>query len=240
MERVRTGIEELDKKMEGGYPLGRTILVTGGTGSGKTILGHHLIYQGCVEDRKCMIIATEETVEDILAQAESVGRNLREYYEKGSLIIDKTYEERTLHARSVLAYGIEHIDELQSNLLGLLERIPDDVDIVLIDNIGVFTLNMSPNEFRVQFDSLVYGLAEKNITSMVITDLSSDERTDGVAAYSAYGVIRMSVQDNPYTGSRGRFLEIVKIRNTRIPLDPLPFDITPEGIVFQKREANER
>ena len=236
MERIHTGIEELDSKIEGGYPLGRTMLVTGTTGSGKTILGLHMISKGCLDGKKCMIIATEELIEDILAQSESLGMDVKKYYENGSLIIDRVYEERTMYASSVLTYGIEDIDDLQSNLLGLLDKIPDDIDILLVDNIGVFTLNMSPNEFRAQFDSLIYGFGKKNLTAMVISDLVSDERMSGIAAYSVYGVMKTSVQDDPYTGVRQRFLEIIKIRNTNIPLDPLRFEITQGGIAFLKKE----
>ena len=88
MERIHRGIKELDSKIEGGYPLGRTMLVTGTTGSGKTILGLHLISRGCLDGKKCLIIATEEPAEDILAQAESLGTDVRKYYENGSLIIE--------------------------------------------------------------------------------------------------------------------------------------------------------
>ncbi len=236
MERVRTGIEELDTKTGGGYPKRRTMLVTGTTGTAKTIIGIHFIYQGCLEGKKCRIIATEEIPEDILEQAESLGMHLGDYYEKGSLFIDKVYEERTGHAGEVMSFGIEKIDELQSNLLGLLERIPDDTDIVLVDNIGVFTLNMSANEFRAQFDTLIFGFSKKNITAMVIMDSDANERMGGVAAYSVYGIIKTSIKDNPYTGERERFLEILKIRNTTISLNPVKFEITSKGIVLLKKE----
>ena len=206
MERVRTGVDELDKKIEGGYPAGRTILVTGTTGSGKTILGLHFIHRSCLDGRKCRIIATEEIPEDILQQADSLGMHLRDYYEKGALSIDRVYEERTGHAGEVMSLGIEKIDELQSNLLGLLERIPGDTSIVLIDNIGVFTLNMSANEFQAQFDTLIFGLSRRNITAMVIMDTDADERMGGVAAYSVYGIIKTSIKDNPYKDERERFL----------------------------------
>ena len=39
MERISTGLEKLDSKLQGGYPEGKGILITGNTGSGKTILG---------------------------------------------------------------------------------------------------------------------------------------------------------------------------------------------------------
>lgn len=238
MDRISTGIEGFDEKIEGGYPAGRTILVMGETGSGKTILGLHLIYQGCLENKKCSIIATEELPEDIIAQAESLGMHLAEFYENGTLIINKIYEERTGRARDVLELGVETIDRLQSNVLGLLEHVPEGTDIVLIDNIGVLTLNMSTNEFRAQFDSLIHCLTKKKITTMVIMDLSSDEHTGGVAAYSAYGVIKTSKIDNPYTNARERFIELLKIRNTKTPLNPIRFDITSSGIVLLKNEKD--
>ena len=45
MERVPTGIAELDAKLSGGYPKGKGLLVTGVSGAGKTIFGLHLLYQ---------------------------------------------------------------------------------------------------------------------------------------------------------------------------------------------------
>lgn len=236
MKRIRTGIKGLDEMVGGGYPRGRTILVKGTTGSGKTIIGLHLIYQSCLDGLKCMIIATEESPEDIMEQADSLGMSLTKYLKKGNLIIEKVYEERTGHARDVLSYGVEAIDELQSNILGLLDRIPDNIDVVLIDNMGVFILNMSSNEFRAQFDSLIHGLMKKKATVMVITDISSDIQTDGVAAYSVFGVLKTSIIDNPFTGSRERIIEILKMRNTSIPLDPIRFDITSEGIVILRKK----
>jgi len=39
MDRIKTGIYGLDDVIEGGFPGGRTILVTGAAGTGKTIMG---------------------------------------------------------------------------------------------------------------------------------------------------------------------------------------------------------
>jgi flagellar protein FlaH len=235
MDRVKTGISGLDEIIDGGYPRGRSILITGTTGSGKTILGVSFIHQACLEGRKSMIIATEELPDDVIAQAESVGNPLGKFQKNGTLVIDKVYEERTVNAKEIIAYGIDDIDELQSNIIGLLERIPKEIECVLIDNIGVFTLNLSPNEFRAQFDSLVAGLTKKNITTILIMDSSADNRTENIASYSVYGMLRASIKDNPFTGARERLLEILKIRNTRISLDPQRFEITSKGIEIMKK-----
>ncbi|MCX9025732.1 MAG: hypothetical protein OIN85_06505 [Candidatus Methanoperedens sp.] len=235
MERLPSGIKELDEKIGGGYPRARTMFVTGTTGSGKTILGIHFIHQGCLDNKKCVLLATEESAEDIIVQSESLGLPLTEYYEKGILKIDRIYEERTKYASEVFKYGIENFEDLQSNIFGLLDRIPDDTEIVVIDNIGVFTLNMTPNDFRAQFDALISGLTKKNVTSMLIMDSVADERTESVSSYSVYGVLRILIKDNPFTGVRERLMEFLKIRNTKIHLDPIRFDITSEGIVLLKK-----
>lgn len=235
MERVSTGIKELDGKIGEGYPRNRTTLLSGTTGSGKTILGLHFIYKGCFDGKKCAMIATEETPEDLISQAESIGLPLSKYYKNGVLDIERVYDERAEYIKDVLAFDITNIDELQSNIIGLLDRIPKDTEIVLIDNIGVFTLNMSTNEFRAQFDALVHGLAKRGITAVIILDSASDERTGGIAAYSVYGVIKTSIKENPYTGSRERLIEILKMRNTKTQLDPVRFEVTSNGIVLLKK-----
>lgn len=235
MERVSTGIKELDGKIGEGYPRNRTTLLSGTTGSGKTILGLHFIYKGCFDGKKCAMIATEETPEDLISQAESIGLPLSKYYKNGVLDIERVYDERAEYIKDVLAFDITNIDELQSNIIGLLDRIPKDTEIVLIDNIGVFTLNMSTNEFRAQFDALIHGLAKRGITAVIILDSASDERTGGIAAYSVYGVIKTSIKENPYTGSRERIIEILKMRNTKTQLDPVRFEVTSNGIVLLKK-----
>jgi KaiC/GvpD/RAD55 family RecA-like ATPase len=235
MNRLHTGVTGLDDIIDGGYPKGRTLLILGTTGSGKTILGVSFIQQACSQGMKSMIIATEELPGDILLQSESVGKPLEKFYKNGTLLIDKVYEERSIYAKDLKDLGIECIDKLQTNILGLLEKIPDGIECVLIDNLGVFTLNMSPNEFRGQFDSLILGLTQRNITAVIIMDLSSDSRTEGIASYSVYGVLRAQIKDNPFTGARERLIEILKMRNTKISLDPIRFDISSKGIELMKK-----
>jgi KaiC/GvpD/RAD55 family RecA-like ATPase len=234
MERISTGIKDLDSMMENGYPRNHSILITGTTGSGKTILGLHYINQACMDGKKCFMIATEEDPEDLIAQAESLGIPISEYFKDKRLGIDRVFDERTEYVMGLRDHDVGAIDEFQSDIIGLLDRIPKDTQIVLIDNIGVFTLNMSVNEFRAQFDTLIRGLAKRKLTSVIIMDSVSDERMGGIAAYSVYGVIFTSIKEDPYTNKMRRIIRILKIRNTKIPIDPMGFDITSKGIVILK------
>ena len=227
MERISTGLPKLDKKLEGGYPEGKGILITGNTGSAKTILGLHFLHQACKNGKNCIFIATEETPEDILLQSESLGLNLRPFYEDGNLIIQRLFEERVYTAISNVEWGTES-SKTSTNIIQLKDTISGTHDVVVIDNIGVFTPNISLDEFRSQFDALNHVLSKRHYTTVYIMDESSNKRTEYIAAYSVYGVIRMSNKENPYTNKHERNLEIVKMRNTQIPEEPIKFKIIPK------------
>jgi len=229
MERVPTGITELDVKLSGGYPKGKGLLVTGVSGAGKTIFGLHLLYRSCVDGKECVLIATEETPEDIFVQAEMIGLDLAKYYDNGQLIIGRVFESRSNKSRQVTKYGFAQ-EGLEVELSQLADYVPDSTSIAVIDNIGVFTLRSTAQDFRDQFDALNFTLNKKGCTTMFIMDESAYLMTNQVADYSAYGSVRLLVKENPYTDRVERYFTIPKMRSTNVMPDLTVFEITPEGI----------
>jgi circadian clock protein KaiC len=72
-----TGITGLDEITGGGLPLGRTTLLVGGPGSGKTILGLQFLRNGAQNcDEPGIFVAFEETSQRLIGNAESFGWNL--------------------------------------------------------------------------------------------------------------------------------------------------------------------
>jgi circadian clock protein KaiC len=67
LERMQTGIFGLDDALGGGLPRGRTTLVVGGTGSGKTILAAQMLAQGARLGESGVFLTFEESPRDILA-----------------------------------------------------------------------------------------------------------------------------------------------------------------------------
>lgn len=228
MERVPTGVEELDRKLSGGYPANKVTLVTGIAGSGKTIFGIHFIYKNCLEGRKCMIIATEETSEDIIYQASLLGRDLTPYYESGQLIIENIFENRS-EIIGQTRYGFKP-ESLDIEIPSLVELIGEGIECLVIDNIGTFVLRVSIKRLRDQLDALNYLVRKRGCTALIIMDESAHNITHQLAEYSVYGSIRLLVRENSYLGKMERYLSIPKMRSTPISPEMSIFEITSEGI----------
>lgn len=235
MERVSTGIEELDRKLSGGYPVNKTTLITGIAGSGKTIYGIHFLHRNCVEGRKCLMIATEETPEDILYQADLLGHDIRPYYESGQLVIESIFESRS-EIIGKTRYGFKP-ESLDVELPNLIEFIGEGTECIVIDNLGTFALRVSRNKLRDQFDGLNYLLRKKGCTTLLIMDESAHNITNQLAEYSVYGSIRLLVKENAYLGKMERYLCIPKMRSTPISPDMSIFEITSEGIKIHETKG---
>ncbi|MCQ1534220.1 hypothetical protein FTO70_00615 [Methanosarcina sp. KYL-1] len=229
MDRISSGINELDERLGGGYPAGRVLLVTGGTGTGKSIFGLHFLHRACRDGKKCVLIATEELPEDIIQQSEMLGIGLSRYYEHGQLVIEKAFQNRSEKVQTS-KFGFTP-EGLEIELPTLVDYVPDGTDVVVIDNIGVFTLRLSIQDFRDQFDALNFVLSTKEgCTAMFIMDDTACKMTQNLAEYSASASLRLMVTENPYTGNMERFLKIPKMRRTFIGLDMIRFEITLQGV----------
>jgi KaiC/GvpD/RAD55 family RecA-like ATPase len=169
MERIPTGIDELDVKLSGSYPKGKTVLLTGAPGAGKTIFGLHFPYKACMDGRRCVDIATEESPEDIIVQAEMLGLDLRPYLDNKQLAIERVLETRieSTGMASKLGFGFE---TTEVDILEQTKLMPDDVEVVVIDNIGAFALDLSIKEFRDKIDAI-------NYVARIITSLTSKSST---------------------------------------------------------------
>jgi len=85
--RLKTGVEGIDKLLEGGIPEGFFIAVTGEPGCGKTIFSIHFIYQGVLDGDKCIYVTTEESRESIMRQAAQFNMNFEKALEEKKLIV---------------------------------------------------------------------------------------------------------------------------------------------------------
>jgi KaiC/GvpD/RAD55 family RecA-like ATPase len=84
VERVKSGVDGLDRLVDGGFLRGDTILLAGNTGSGKTIFSVEFIYKGATQYGEKGVFATfEEDAKTLKRNMLSFGFDLEELERKG-------------------------------------------------------------------------------------------------------------------------------------------------------------
>src|ERR1035437_8094353 len=84
LAKTPTGIEGLDEVTNGGLPIGRTSLVFGSAGSGKTVLGMEFLVHGILDyDEPGVFMAFEETERDLTQNVASMGFDLEPKHQPG-------------------------------------------------------------------------------------------------------------------------------------------------------------
>jgi circadian clock protein KaiC len=88
VQKIRTMIEGFDDISHGGMPVGRTTLVSGTSGTGKTLLAVQFLYNGITYfDEPGVFVTFEESPSDIVKNACSFGWDLQRLVEQGKLFI---------------------------------------------------------------------------------------------------------------------------------------------------------
>ena len=74
LEKLPTGIAGFDEVLDGGVPKGRTMLVTGTAGTGKTVFLNEFLYRGITQlNENGVFVTFEETPKDIIKNVRSFG-----------------------------------------------------------------------------------------------------------------------------------------------------------------------
>ena len=229
MESLSTGIEGLDVLMDGGYPKGKGILITGPPGAGKTILGLHFLHRSCQEGRRCILILTRELTEDILSQSRNIKLDLKPFLKSGLLSIRNVFEDKMNKIKFVSKFG-KGLCSVDTDIIEYLSAMSSEVDVVVIDTIGVLAINYDIKEFADEFSSISIILLKNECTSLFIMDEDSYNLTHRLAGYMAFGLIRLMSQENFSSGKTKQYIYIEKMREKTVPVKYSLFDITPEGM----------
>lgn len=83
--KTLTGVPFFDRRYGGTYR-GRALLVTGRSGSGKTVLGLQFVAQGVKLGERCLMLSAQPAA-DLMIAAESLGLNIAQAVDSGILIL---------------------------------------------------------------------------------------------------------------------------------------------------------
>lgn len=227
VRKIRTMIEGFDDISHGGIPAGRSTLVSGTSGTGKTLMAVQFIYNGIVDfDEHGVFVTFEESPEDIIQNAYSFGWDLQKLVDEGKLfILDASPDPE----------GQDIVGNF--DLSALIERIQYAIRKykarrVSIDSVtAVFQQYDAASVVRREIFRLVARLKLMGVTTVMTT-----ERLDEYGPVARFGVEEfvsdnVVIVRNALEGERRRrTIEILKLRGTTHMKGEYPFTITNDGI----------
>jgi len=243
LERVSTGISGLDQFIDGGYPKGKSILVAGEPGSGKTTFGLQFLVDGIVNHNENGVLVTlmEEPKESLFENAAELGFDLSKYESDRSLcildvspvrvVLDKEMTYAIPGDESALGARGFHVGELISLINKNIMEF--NAKRVVIDSITPFMLSRKdPFEVRYDVTTIIRALNAALVTGLLAAEsLPGFEGITGVGfeSFLTDGVILLrTVKDSGNVIKR--YIEILKMRGSAHSLEPIEYQITSKGI----------
>ncbi|GAB3290232.1 circadian clock protein KaiC [Hymenobacter humi] len=225
LPKAPTGIEGLDEITEGGLPLGRPTLICGSAGCGKTLMGIEFLVRGILDyNEPGVLMAFEETGDELAANVASLGFDLKELQDRKMLRLDHVHVDRS---------EIEETGEY--DLEGLFIRLGYAIDSIGAKRVVLDTIEALfsgfPNQavLRSEIRRLFRWLKDKGVTTIITAERGDGTLTrQGLEEYVSDCVILLDnrVIDQITT----RRLRVVKYRGSTHGTNEYPYLITEDGI----------
>ncbi|RMF54366.1 hypothetical protein D6745_05610 [Candidatus Woesearchaeota archaeon] len=224
MERLPTGIDGLNKIIQGGFIKNSVNLVVGGPGSGKTIFATQFLMEGLRNNEGCLYITFEEKKKKFYNDMLAFGWDLAKYEKLGRFVF--------------IEYSPEQVRNLIVKGGGVIEDVIKDAKIrrIVIDSITSFSLLYDDRLSKKEAALDLFELLDKWECTSVMTSQDesfSDELIASSLEFEADGIILL--YHIRKKGHRVRALEILKMRGTKHPSDIVKVEITPKGIVVDPK-----
>lgn len=234
--RTKSGIAGLDEALGGGIPRGNTVLVSGGPGTGKSILLNQFIVNGAVQyEEPGVLVSLEEARSSTIRNMAAFGWDLEELERQGLIKIidaspmfkDERLEMRPDHPlKGRQEFSMGTLMELISSAVRSLKA-----KRIAVDSITTLTL-FHNNVFQIRQDllTLVRGLTGKDTTCLVSCESPKKDEIGrfGVEGFMMDGVIEMDVIASG--NARIRTIEVSKMRGIQHVMSPLVLMIGEKGI----------
>lgn len=238
VQRIPSGIDGLDQLIEGGLPKERTFLVSGATGSGKTIFSMQYLYNGAMKYNEPGIYVTlDERPELIREDMSKFGWDIKRLEDEKKLVILDASISR-IGLSSSEDYAVNDLDFDYKKLLLNIVRVAKEVGAkrIVIDSIATLGMYLkSDEEVRAAVLEMVYILSKIGVTAILVSELDIETKRHskyGVEEFVADGVIILKYLD---TGVQGinRTMLIRKMRATKHSAEIHPVEISANGMIIK-------
>jgi circadian clock protein KaiC len=225
MARASTGVEGLDALMNGGIPAGASVLVSGPSGSGKSVLARQFVAAGARLGEPGVITIFEEHPEQYLDRAERFGPSLRPFVEQG--LVEMLHLPLYVTTDEALAAARDAVDRLGAKRL-------------VIDSLSGLELTLAPSlrhDFREAVVRLVSALNGEGVTIMMTSGLveSFIERRMSPQLIEVLADVVVMQRYVELDGKVERITTVVKMRDSDHDRDIRRYTVETSGLVVGER-----
>lgn len=226
IEKIKTGIEGFETISLGGIPKGRTTLLSGTSGSGKTLFATEFIWRGITEfNENGVFITFEETPKDIIKNVNSLGWNLFDLEKNKKL----AFVDASPSLEDSFEVGAYDFGALIARIVYAIKKV--DAKRVAVDSItALFPQYRDTGTIRRELFKIAAALKQEGVTTIM-----SSERLEEYGDIARFGVEEF-VSDNVVVlrnvlgdEKRRRTIEILKFRGAEHQKGEYPFAITSTG-----------
>src|ERR1051326_2678397 len=223
-----TGIQGLDRILNGGFPRNHVYLIQGDPGVGKTTMSLQFLIEGARRGEKGLYITMSESEEDLRAVAVSHGWDF-----SGIQIFEHLVGDEELAEDSTIFQAAEiELGPTVRTMLDEIERVKPDR--VVLDSVSeIRLLAQSSLRYRKQILALKQFFDGRKITALLLDDRTSPGK-DMQLQSVPHGVLELE-RYTPNYGTSRRRLQIIKIRGLQFRAGYHDFNIMTGGIVVYPR-----
>lgn len=231
--KLPTGIQGFDEISGGGLPRGRTTLVMGGPGCGKTVLALQVAVNGAREAKEAtIVVAFEESTAQIVANAATFGWDLPSLTRKKLFFLDARLSPENVKAGEFDLVGMLSVLEAKAKQLKATRIVFDGIDVLL----GLLD---DPIAERREIYRIRDWLAAVGLTAIITQKAGSGESDQ------RYGFLQFMVdcvvvlKHQVLEGTAFRHLRIMKYRGSGFSGDEFPISLTSAGMQLTNRGPTE-
>lgn len=252
MERVKTGVDGLDVMLNGGLLPSRPYIVSGPTGSGKTILATQFLLDGLKRSEPCLLVTLDEPPIEVKSNMGMFGWNLdrlkildatpdvRAHKRQRSVIdvgtaldvrdmedVQDIRQSSQIRALEVTVHSVQKM--IKQEFAGRLDKTKERYKRIVIDSMTALKMfSMQGEDSRILIQSFMRFLAELEATTLIVSE-HLDRRSIETEFFLGRGEIRLLKWIDG--SSVRRAISIEKFRGSRFDDHVRPLSITPAGIV---------
>ncbi|RJS85007.1 hypothetical protein CW706_02565 [Candidatus Bathyarchaeota archaeon] len=234
MRRISSGIRRFDNAIQGGFPVGISVLLVGMPMTGKTTLAMQFIYNGLVSGDAGIFISTNATAEDVKERMASFGWDTTPYEERGlmkfvdcyGMMVDSKLSDTRSIKRIPSILAFTSLSVALSEICGHFWRL-QKIPRVIFDSISSLLMYANPDAVIRFLHVLLGRLKLVNAVSILILEEGMHDRTLEITLQQLTdGALRLIRKDAE------RAILCLGLASTKCTEREIPFTITDKGVII--------